>query len=190
MNLRIDIEHPNLYWMLNGTMRPWDYPIAPNLGSFDVYSRLFTLANDSSDGGQIKYTEQQWFTWRKKNGFVKSKADWAVGDTRQLLSWKEDGSWPYPVFHYPLAIGGNFVNVLETKGKFARIATWPQGEDVPEDLPAWYWNRCWCVYQTRETPIRDAPAGVNHVAVPVYNLMLAHSESAWIYNAGLERSAR
>jgi hypothetical protein len=171
--------HDGMDWPSRGE----NYPVAPNNGSFDVYSRLFTLANANSDGGAIKVTAQQWYKIRQRNGFVKLKEDWLVGGTDKVMMWAEGSV--VPVFHYPLCFGGNVVKKLEDYGKFARIATWPESKDVPDDLPPYYWHRCWCVYNAATEPIRDAPAGVGSLAVPVWMLVLAHSESAWIWNQGL-----
>jgi hypothetical protein len=180
--------HDGLEW----PARPDDFPmpahekIDPNLGSFDVYSRYFTLPNSSADGGKIRISAQQWFSILKKNNFSTDFEKWSVGQNNistRIMRW-EDG-YEYPVFHYPLCFGGNFYNVLEQYGNFSRVETWPMGTDVPDDLPDYLWLRCWSIYDSVTDPIRDAPAGPGHIAMPCWMLALAHSNSAWIYNAGL-----
>ena len=172
--------HDGYFW----PARPDNYPIAPNNGSFDVYSRLYTLPSKTSDGGAIRLTMQQWVAIVAKNDNPYF-ANWAVRGTDRIMMW-QDG-YQFPVFHYPLCFGGNLVNVLEFKGNFARIETWPAGKDIPADLPAYLWHRCWSVYKSKENQIRDAPCGEHHVAYPAYMVVLAHSDSAWIHRSGLIR---
>jgi hypothetical protein len=171
--------HDGLNWPSRGD----EFPVDPNYGSFDVYSRLHPKPK-KADGGAIKLTPQQWDAIQRRNGDSGEIEKWLVGTTAKVMMWPKEQK-TLPVFHYPLCFGGNWVYVLERKGKFARISTWPRGEDVPENLPSYYWHRCWSVFRSKKNPIRDAPAGVGGVAVPVYMLVLAHSDSAWIWNAGL-----
>jgi len=170
--------HNGMYW----SARPANYPVAPNYGSFDVYSRLYPKPK-KADGGAIQLTPNQWEAIRRKNSYGINWERWAVGGTAQILSWKS-GSY-IPRFHYPIIFGGNMVNVLEFEGNFARIATWPMDKDIPDDLPEYYWHRCWCVYRAKINPIRDAPCGVFHWASPAYMLALAHEDSAWVFKEGL-----
>ena len=164
--------------------RDTNYPVKPNTGSFDVYSRLFTKPNDNSDGGAIKLTGNQWEAIKRKNNYSEKFENWAVGDDqRKVMRWK-DGS-TIPEFHYPLCFGGNHVNVLEFSGLFARIATWPAGRDVPDDLPDYFWQRIWCIYSPPR--IADAPIGAYNQAAPAWMLALSHLDSAWIYHGGLMR---
>lgn len=175
--------YPAFHENFNWPARPDDYPIAPNDGSFDVYSRYFTLPSSTSDGGAIKLTAQQWYAIFKKNNFNVDFVKWAVRGTDRIMMWKD--GYDYPVFHYPLCFGGNLFNVLEWQGKMARVETWPMGKDVPDNLPGYLWQRCWCVYNSPTEQIRDAPAGPEHISMPCWMLALAHSDSAWIFNSGL-----
>ena len=170
--------HDRIYW----PARPENYPVPPNYGSFDVYSRLYPKPK-KADGGAIPLTPNQWEAIRRKNNYRTDWERWAVGGTSKIMMWKS-GSY-IPVFHYPLIFGGNLVNVLEFAGQFARIATWPAGKDIPDDLPEYYWHRCWCVYNAKNNPIRDAPCGLFHWAYPAFMLTLAHSDSACVWGAGL-----
>jgi len=172
--------HNGIVW----PARPANYPVAPNTGSFDVYSRLFTLPNGASDGGAIKLTSQQWDAVQRKNNYDPLFTKWAVGGTQKIMMW---GNSTYPIFHYPLIFGGNLVERLSSNGVFAKIATWPAGLDVPDDMPEHYWMRCWCVYRGLN-PIRDAPMGVDHIAKPAYMLNLGHKDTAYVFDAGLMRS--
>jgi hypothetical protein len=182
--------YPATHDDFNWPARPDDYPmpahdpIAPNDGSFDVLSRLFINPNYTSDGGKIRLTENQWKAIQKKNNNNILFDKWAVGQNNistRIMRW-EDG-YAYPVFHYPLTFGGNWVNVLETKGAYSRIETWPMTKDVPDNLPWYLWWRCWSVYVTAINPIRDAPLG--GIATPAWMLGISYTDSAWIYNAGL-----
>ena len=171
--------HNGIVWQA----RPDNYPVEPNTGSFDVYSRLFTLSSRTSDGGAIKVTGQQWNAIQKKNNYDPLFVKWAVGGTQKLMMW---GNSVFPIFHYPLLLGGNLVERLSSDGKFARISTWPAGMDVPDDLPEHYWMRCWCVYSGLNQ-IRDAPLGPGHIAKPAYMLNLGHKDSAYVFDSGLIR---
>jgi len=163
---------------------PYDYPVKPNIGSFDVYSRYFMLPNDNSDGGAIKLTSNQWQAIRKKNNYSEKFENWAVGDDqRRIMRWREGSD--VPEFHYPICFGGNNVNIIELRGKFARIATWPADRDIPDNLPDYFWQRIWCIYSPPR--IADAPIGAYNKASPAWMLALSHLDSAWIYHGGLMR---
>jgi hypothetical protein len=182
-----------LYWTLHPfpaehdgivfPARPDDYPVPPNTGSFDVYSRAYTLPSSASDGGGIKVTGQQWDAILKKNNYDPLFVNWAVRGTDRIMMW---GNSTYPIFHYPIVFGGNLVERLSSNGRFACISMWPAGRDVPDDMPEHYWMRCWCVYRGLN-PIRDAPIGEGHIAKPAYMLRLGHTEKAYIYDSGLMR---
>jgi hypothetical protein len=164
--------------------RPIDHPLAPNIGSFDVWSRLFLVNKPGTAGGKIRLTKQQWEVIQALNEFNPLFAKWAVGQNNistRIMRW--ENGYPYPAFHYPLCFGGNLVNVLEFRGQFARIQTLPAGVDFPVNPPAYLKHRCWSVYKAKTNIIRDAPLG--GVATPAYMLVLAHTDSAWIYNHGL-----
>ena len=131
-----------LYHTMHGTERPENYYLSVNLGSFDVASVLFGVPGYDNQPAGFFLSDQQIKYIKAVNGNIPAKWNWLVDDqgTTKIFIGKADGSIYLPI---PICAGGNVVAVVETKGEFARILTFPREKPIPNNLPdyllhTWY----------------------------------------------------
>ena len=168
-----------LYRTLHGTERPENYYLDVNLGSFDIASSLFSLPKyDPLPAGFVLSNQQVNFI-KTVNGNIKSKWNWLVDKegTGKILVGQEDGSIYLP---NPLCSSGNMVAVVETKGDFARILTFPRKRSIPNNLPNYLLHTCYGVTKNGKIFIPK-----NGIRFPI----LAEGSSAWVPLSGLVKAS-
>jgi hypothetical protein len=165
-----------LYRTLHGTERPENYYLSVTLGSFDAASALFDSPGYDPQPEGFVLSNQQINYIKAANGNIPAKWNWLVdteGTGGKVLTSMEDGSTYLPT---PLCSGGNMVAVVETKGEFARILTFPRERSIPNNLPDYLLHTWYGV--TKGGKIFIPKAGVRFP-------LLAEGSSAWIPLSGL-----
>ena len=172
--------HNGLFWPARTNLDV----VPPATNSFDVNSRMNVLANPHTPGNQVRLTQQQWGAVLWKNRSCPGFEKWAVGGTDKTMMWRDN--WVYPVFHFPVLLGGNFVKVISHNSGMTEIATVHEGQYITDEMlnDPTCWMRCWSIY-SGNPKVRDAPAGSYHLAAEVYIPLLAQNPSMWVYDAGL-----
>ncbi|MCJ7432438.1 MAG: hypothetical protein MUO77_03020, partial [Anaerolineales bacterium] len=164
-----------LYRTLHGTERPENYYLGVKLGSFDVASSLFDLPGYDHQPDGFVLSNQQINYIKAVNGNTPSKWNWLADKEGggKILIDRDDGSIYLPT---PICSGGNVVAVVETKGEFARILTFPRGKSIPSNLPDYLLHLCYGV--TKGGKIFIPKVGIRFP-------LLAEGSSAWVPLSGL-----
>jgi hypothetical protein len=166
-----------LYRTLHGPERPGNYYLSVNFGSFDVASLLFGFPGYDNQPAGFVLSDQQVKYIKAVNGNVSAKWNWLVDEegTTKILAEQANGSIYLPI---PICGGGNVVAVVETKGEFARILTFPREKPIPNNLPDYILHTWYGV--TTAGKIFIPKEGVRY---PI----LAEGSSAWVPLSGLAK---
>jgi hypothetical protein len=168
-----------LYRTLHGTERPENYYLGVNLGSFDVASLLLSFPGYDNQPAGFVLSDQQVKYIKAVNGDIPSKWNWLVDEegTTKILAEQADGSIYLPT---PICPGGNVVAVVETKGEFARILTFPREKSIPNNLPDYLLHTWYGI--TMGGKIFIPKDGVRYP-------LLAEGSSAWVPLSGLVKTS-
>jgi hypothetical protein len=164
-----------LYRTLNGTERPENYYLDVNFGSFDTASWLFGFPGYGNQPAGFTLSDQQVKYIKAVNGNVPARWNWLMNEEGilRILMEQADGSIYLPI---PICPGGNVVAVVETKGEFARILTFPREKPIPNNLPDYLLHTWYGI--TKGGKIFLPKEGVRYP-------LLAEGSSAWVPLSGL-----